>query len=163
LFISERTRVNPAIELNGMLFEGNYEMKASPEKIWDFIIDPNQISKCLPDLKSLEVESQDRFLAITRVGVGPIKADFKFRIEILDKEPPTRVKLRADGSGSGSRVNLNIAIEIKQIADGSLVAYNTDAKMGGLIASLGQRVITETAGKTVASIFDCVKKQVELA
>jgi len=146
-----------------MILEGSYEMKAPPERIWDFIIDPNRISKCLPDLKSLEVESEDKFVAVTRVGVGPIRADFKFRIEITGKEPPSRVKLKADGSGSGSRVNLDISIEIRQVPEGSQLLYRSDVKVGGMMAGLGQRVMTDTAAKTVASIFDCVKKQVEQA
>ena len=111
--ISGRLRVNPVAELNGMILEGSYEMKAPPERIWDFIIDPDRISKCLPDLKSLEVESEDKFVAVTRVGVGPIRADFKFRIEITGKEPPSRVKLKADGSGSGSRVCPELATCIR--------------------------------------------------
>jgi hypothetical protein len=138
-------------------------MKASAARIWDFITDPNRISKCLPDLKSLEIESEDKFLAVTRVGVGPIRADFKFRIEITGKEPPSRVQLKADGSGSGSRVNLDISINLKQVAGGTRLAYRSDVKVGGMMAGLGQRVITDTAGKTVASIFDCVKKQMEQA
>jgi len=31
------------------------------------------------------------------------------------------------------------------------------------MAGLGQRVMMDTAGKTVAGIFDCIKKQVEQA
>jgi hypothetical protein len=144
-----------------MIFEGSYEVKAPPERVWDFIIDPNRISKCLPDLKSLEVESEDKFVAVTRVGVGPIRADFKFRIEITGKEPPSRVKLKADGSGSGSRVNLDISIEIRQLGGGAQLVYRSDVKVGGMMAGVGQRVITDTARKTVASIFDCIKGQVE--
>jgi hypothetical protein len=155
--------VNPVAVLKEMMLEGSYEMKAPPERIWHFIIDPNKISKCLPDLKSLEIESEDKFLAVTRVGVGPIRADLKFRIEITGKDPPSRVKLKADGSGSGSRVNLDISMELRQVAGGAQLAYKADVKVGGMMAGLGQRVMMDTAGKTVAGIFDCIKKQVEQA
>ena len=161
LFISEWPAVNPATESNGTIFEGSYEMKASPDRIWEFIVDPTKIGRCLPDLKSLEIEGEDKFVAVTRVGVGPIRTDFKFRMEITRKEPPSRVELRADGYGSGSRVNLDIGIEIRQVAGGSLLVYRSEVKVGGMMAGLGQRVITDTAGKTVTSIFDCVKKQME--
>lgn len=153
--------MNPVAELNAVILEGSYEIKASAERIWDFVTDPNRISKCLPGLKSLEVEGEDRFVAVTRVGVGTIRADFKFKIEITGKEPPSRVKLKAEGSGSGSRVNLDISIEIRQIAGGAQLVYRSDARVSGMMAGVGQRVITDTAGKTVATIFECVKAQVE--
>ena len=156
--IAERESDNGVI---GMIFEGSYQMEASPDRIWEFIVDPTKISNCLPDLKSLEVEGEDKFVAVIRVGVGPIRADFKFKMQITRKERPSRVQLRADGTGSGSRVNLDIGIEIKQIVGGSQLVYRSDVKVGGMMAGLAQRVITDIAEKTIASIFNCVKMQVK--
>jgi carbon monoxide dehydrogenase subunit G len=144
-----------------MKFEGRYELKAPPDRIWEYIIDPAKIGQCLPGLKSLEIESANKFLAVARVGVGPIKADFKFRIEITGKEPSRRVQLKALGSGSGSSVNLNVAIEIRQVSAGTELDYRSDMIIGGAIAGLGQRVLADAATKTVADVFDCVKRHVE--
>lgn len=80
-----------------LIFEGKFEVKAPRPKVWEFIIDPSRIGRCLPDLKSLEVESEDRFVALVRVGVGPIKADFKFKIEIVEKTPINGARLKAAG------------------------------------------------------------------
>ena len=144
-----------------MILEGTYELKAPREKLWEFIIDPAKIGKCLPDLKTLEVESQDKFAAVIRVGVGPIRADFKFRIEILGKEPVSHVQLKAVGSGSGSNIVIDMAIDLKEAPGGSQLVYRADVKVGGMMASLGQRVMNDTANRTVVSVFDCIKKQVE--
>jgi carbon monoxide dehydrogenase subunit G len=142
-----------------MILEGTYEFMTPREKLWEFIIDPAKISKCLPDLKNLHIESADKFVAIIRVGVGPIRTDFKFRIEIVGKEPLNHVMLRAVGSGSGSSITLDTAIDLKQIPDGSQLFYRSDVKVAGMMASLGQRVIKETADKTISGIFECIKNQ----
>ena len=144
-----------------MIFQGKYELKAVREKVWTFIIDPAKISKCLPELKSLDVESEDRFFAVVRVGVGMIRADFKLRIEILEKNPMDSVKLRGVGTGSGSSVQVHLTIELKETLEGTELLYSSDVTIGGIIASLGQRVIRETAEKTVASVFECIRQQVE--
>lgn len=144
-----------------MILEGSFELRAPKEKLWSFLIDPNKMAKCFPDLQSLEVESADRFVAVVRVGVGPIKADFKFRTEILGKEPIDRVRLKAVGSGSGNSIILDVGIELKDIPGGSELLYKADVKVGGIMASLGQRVIRDTADKTITAVFECVKKQVE--
>ena len=140
-----------------MILEGKYSIETSREKLWMFIIDPNKIGKCLPDLKNLSVESENKFTAVIAVGVGFMKADFKFKIEIVGKEPASRVQLRAVGTGSGSSINLDLAIELKEIPEGSELDYRADVKVSGMIASLGQLVIKDTAEKTVKGIFDCIR------
>jgi len=146
-----------------MIIEGSYELKASPDRTWEYIIDPAKIGKCLPDLKSLNVESENKFTAVIRVGVGPIRSEFKFRIEITGKEPPHRVQLKAVGSGSGSNVNIDVAIDIKEVLGGCQLVYKADVKIGGMMAGLGQRVIMDAASKTVASVFSCIKREIEQA
>ena len=145
----------------GMILEGSYELNATPDTVWEFIIDPARISKCFPDLKTVAIENESKFTAVVRAGVGPIRTDFKFRIEITGKEPPRRVQLKAAGYASGSTINLDVAVEINQVPGGSQLVYKSDVKVGGMMAGLGQRVITDAASKTVASVFSCVKKQVE--
>jgi len=142
-----------------MILQGTYEFMTPREKLWEFIIDPGKIGKCLPDLKTLQVESADKFVAIIRVGVGPIRTDFKFRIEIIGKEPVNRVRLRAVGSGSGSSITLDTTIDLEEIPDGSQLVYRCDVKVAGVMASLGQRLIKETADKTISGIFECIKNQ----
>jgi carbon monoxide dehydrogenase subunit G len=143
-----------------MILEGTYEFTTSREKLWEFIINPAHIGKCLPDLRSLEVESEDKFVALVRVGVGPIRTDFKFRIEISGKEPLSHMRLRAVGSGSGSSIILNTEIGLREILGGCELFYRSDVKVGGIMASLGQRMIRGTADKMVTTLFECIKKQI---
>jgi carbon monoxide dehydrogenase subunit G len=144
-----------------MIFEGRYELKAPREKVWDFIIDPARIGKCLPELKSMEVEGEDKFAAVIRLGVGHLRTDFKFSIEITGKEPISNVQLKAVGTGSGSNVTIDTTIELKETAAGTELIYSANASVAGIMASLGQRVIHDTTEKTVTAIFECIKTQVE--
>ena len=143
-----------------MIFEGKFEVKAPRSKVWEFIIDPAKIASCLPDLRNLEVEGEDRFVAMVRVGVGPIKTDFKFKIQILEKAPMNRARLKATGSGSGSNIILDTAIELTDMLGGTQLSYISDVKVGGIMAGLGQRVIKDTADRTISAVFECVRNQV---
>jgi len=144
-----------------MIFEGRHQLNTPREKLWEFIIDPAKIGKCLPDLKSLNIESSDKFLATIPVGVGFIKADFKFKIEITDKQPISKVSVKAVGAGSGSSITIDTTIELNEIPDGTELKYTSEAKVGGMMASLGQRLIRDTADKIIAGVFACVKEQIE--
>jgi carbon monoxide dehydrogenase subunit G len=144
-----------------MIFEGKYELRSSRERLWEFLNDPTKISRCLPDLKALEVESEDKFNAVIHVGVGFIRTDFKFKIEILERNPVTHLRLKAVGGGSGSSITIDLGIELNEFSGGSELFYRSDIKVGGIVASLGQRVINDTAGKTLAEVFECIRRQVE--
>lgn len=146
----------------GMNFEGTFEVKASRDKVWDFVIDPNKIGKCLPDLKSLQVEADNKFTAIARVGIGFMKGDFRFQLAIVEQTPPSHARLRGTGSGVGSSMNMDTSIDLADSDTGTKLTYKADVQIGGTLASVGQRVIGGTIEKTISDVFTCVKRQVEV-
>jgi hypothetical protein len=145
----------------GLNFEGTYEVKAPRERVWDFVIDPNKIGKCLPDLKSFEVEAENKFTAVARVGIAFMKGDFKFQLAIIEKNPPSHARLKGSGTGVGSSVNMDTSIDLAEAEGGTKLTYKADVQIGGTLASVGQRVIGGTVEKAVAQVFSCVKKQLE--
>ena len=145
----------------GLNFDGTYQIKAPREKVWDFVIDPNKIGKCLPDLKNLEVGADNKFTAIARVGIGFMKGDFKFQLAIVEQTPPSHARLKGTGTGVGGSVNMDTSIDLAEADGGTKLAYKADVQIGGTLASVGQRVIGGTAEKTIADVFSCVKKQLE--
>jgi len=137
-------------------------MKASRDKVWDFVIDPNKIGKCLPDLKSLQVEADNKFTAIARVGIGFMKGDFRFQLAIVEQTPPSHARLKGTGSGVGSSMNMDTSIDLADSDTGTKLTYKADVQIGGTLASVGQRVIGGTIEKTISDVFTCVKRQVEV-
>ncbi len=144
-----------------MNFEGTFEVKAPRDKVWDFVIDPNRIGKCLPDLKSLHIEGEDKFAAVARVGIGFMKGDFRFQLAIVEKNPPSHARLIGTGAGVGSSLDLDTSIDLEETGMGTKLTYKADMKIGGTLAGVGQRVIGSTTQKTISEVFTCVKKQLE--
>jgi carbon monoxide dehydrogenase subunit G len=144
-----------------MNLEGKYEVKAPRENLFNFITAPDKIGGCLPGLKNLEMESENKFNAIVRVGIGFMKGEFKFQVEIVEKHPPTSVTLNGNGTGTGSNVDMRIVIELVEFREGTLFLYKADVKFGGLIAGLTERVICSVVEKTVSDIFECVRMELE--
>jgi hypothetical protein len=145
----------------GLNFEGTYEVKAPRERVWDFVINPNKIGKCLPDLKSLDIEAENKFTAVARVGIGFMKGDFKFQLAIVEQNPPSHARLKGTGTGVGSTVNMDTSVDLAEAEGGTKLTYKADVQIGGTLASVGQRVIGGTVEKTIAEVFSCVKKQLE--
>ncbi len=144
-----------------MIFEGTIEVKAVRERVWEFVIDPNKIGKCLPDLKNLQIEGEDKFAAVARVGIGFMKGDFRFQLAIVEKNPPSHARLKGTGAGVGSSFDLDTSIDLAETETGTKLTYVADLKIGGTLAGIGQRVIGSTTQQTMSEVFTCVKKQLE--
>ena len=145
-----------------MLFEGDFDLKAPRQKVWEFVIVPSNIAKCLPDLQKLEVVAPHRFRATVKAGVGFVKGTFSFEFMMLDLQPATHAKLSAHGSGAGSVVDLETTMDLSDLPDGGTrMAWKAEAKVGGLLAGVGQRLLKEAAQRLVNNLFTCLKKQLE--
>jgi carbon monoxide dehydrogenase subunit G len=150
------------LDLEKMHFEGTFDVKASKEHVYDFLLDPNRLAKCLPDLQKMEVESEDRFKATVRVGISFIKGNLNFQFSILDKNRPSHARLVGHGSGMGSTIDLDTVLDLTDgPGGGTSMSWKAEAKIGGQIASVGQRLIGGQAEKQVKQLFDCLKKQLE--
>ncbi|HZW56821.1 MAG TPA: carbon monoxide dehydrogenase subunit G [Nitrososphaerales archaeon] len=147
-----------------MHFEGTFNVKAPKEKVFGMMLDPNQISQCMPDLQKLEVKSPDDFTAVVKAGVSFIKGDFTLHFTTVEKTPPTHAKLVAHGTGIGSTVDLDTLMDIADAqGGGTSMKWSADAKIGGRIASVGQRLLNGQAEKIVKNLFECLQTKLEAA
>ena len=142
--------------------EGTYVIKAPRKKVFDFVSNPKSVSRCLPDLQSLEILSKDSFKATVKVGIGFVKGAFNFDVNLLEKTPPSHAKLKAHGSGSGSVIDLDTSIDLTDNPDGGTkLTWTAEAMIGGLLAGVGQRLIGTASEKQVSQLFECIKKNLE--
>jgi carbon monoxide dehydrogenase subunit G len=145
-------------------FEGTFNVKAPKETVYSVILDPNQISQCMPDLQKLDVKSPDDFNAIIKAGVSFIKGDFNLHFTTVEKTPPTHAKLTAHGTGIGSTVDMDTIMDLSDTeGGGTSMKWSADARIGGRIASVGQRLLSGQAEKIIKNLFECLQGKLEAA
>jgi carbon monoxide dehydrogenase subunit G len=145
-----------------MHFEGTFDIKSPRQKVWEFLSIPDNLAKCLPDVQKFEVIAPDRFKATVKAGVGFIKGTFNIEVSMHDMQPPTHAKLVVRGTGVGSSVDIEASMDLSDLPDGGTrMTWKADAKVGGLIASVGHRLLEGAAQKIVSNLFASIKKQLE--
>jgi carbon monoxide dehydrogenase subunit G len=78
-----------------MHFEGMLSIQAPRAKVWDYLTDPEKVSKSAPGLESLEiVEPGKKFRATTSIGFGSVKVRFVNDVEWVELDPPHRAWTR---------------------------------------------------------------------
>ena len=124
-----------------MKIEGTTEIAAPLERVWAGFLDPAILSKAIPGCEELVAIGPDEYKAVMKVGVGPVKGTFEGKVRLSNQEPPNRYRMAVEGSGSPGFVRGDAVIELADASDGTRVTCNGDVQVGGLIASVGQRLL----------------------
>ena len=145
-----------------MHFEGSVPIKASREKVWAFVIDPEQVGSCGPGVEKIEVVDATHFKATAKVGVGFITARFNVDMTFAELEAPDRALIKARGQAPGSAVDATAQMRLSDGPDGTTVMdWTADVNLAGTLASVGARLIEGTATKMIGQTFDCMRAKLE--
>jgi carbon monoxide dehydrogenase subunit G len=143
-----------------MHYDGSFDVTAPKEKVYDFITDPNKVTTIFPDVQSVKIIDEDNFTLKAKVGMSFIRGTMDVKGSMTDKKKPTSVKLKARGTGLNSSVDLDSTFTMEDGASGGThVSWAADAKMSGMIASVGSRLIDSAADKYVKQIIGSLQKK----
>ena len=147
-----------------MHFEGTVDIAAPRDRVWAFVIDPNQVGQCGPGVESIEVVDDQHFKATAKVGVGFITARFVVNLEFVDLDEPSSATIKAHGQAPGSAVDADARMQLSDRDDGgTTMDWSADVNIAGTIASVGARLIEGTANKMIGQTFDCMRTKLEAA
>ena len=145
-----------------MQFSGSVEIAAPRERVWAFVIDPNQVGQCGPGVESIEVIDDTHFKATAKVGIGFISARFVVNMEFAEMQAPDRATIKAHGQAPGSAVDATAEMALSDGADGGTkMDWSANVNIAGTLASVGARMIDGTANKMISQTFDCMKSKLE--
>ena len=150
-----------------MQIENEFEVLASPDRVYAFLLDVNRVVACMPGAELSEVVDPTTFKGRVKIKVGPITVSYNGTARIAESDEARRVAtLQADGretTGPGSaRATATMAVEPS--GDGaSTVRLTTDFTVAGRIANFGRGVMEDVSKRLVSQMADCIKANLETA
>lgn len=114
---------------------GDVYLPASPERVRQALSDPKVLQKVLPGCEALEEESPGVFKARLSMGIAAVRGRYEGRLVLGENE------LTVSGQGSAGFVEAHIPYELSTEGEGTRLRYQGEAKVGGLLAGVGQRVL----------------------
>jgi uncharacterized protein len=124
-----------------MKIEGSSDIAAPRDQVWAAFLDPGTLAQAIPGCEQLEEVGTGEYRATMKVGVAAIKGTFQGKVRLSDQEPPNRYRMAVEGTGGPGFVRGDATMELTDIEGGIRVSYNADVQVGGLIASVGQRML----------------------
>ncbi len=145
-----------------MELKGSRVIAADRAKVWERLNDPATLKACIPGCEELTGSAGDGFEAVVKQKVGPVKATFKGKVTLSDVVAGESYRISGEGSGGVAGFAKGGAdVTLADVEDGTELTYLAEAKVGGKIAQLGNRLIDGFARKMADSFFDNFRAAVE--
>lgn len=110
-------------------------LDAPPARVWALLLDPAEMGRCVPGMESVEVLSEEEYLAVMKVKISFISARFKLRTRIVERDAPRY--LRAEGTGEDA----SVASSLKQTSE----MWLAEREGGG--TELRMKVVVDVLGR----------------
>lgn len=144
-----------------MQLSGEHVSQAPPERVWQFMLDPEVLKASLPGCERLDEIGEDEYSATMTIGIGMIKGKYEGTVKISDKQEPASFRMIVDGKGPQGQMTGDGLIEFTPQGSGTLIKWSGDANVRGVLARIGARVIQPAAKMIVGQFFKSMEKYAE--
>jgi len=139
---------------------GQYTIDAPREQVWAALNDLEVLARVVPGCQRLEQVGEHEFEGTLKIGIQAIKGTYHGRIRLEDIRPPEHYRLVANGKGSNGVVDGAGTVDLAEQDGRTLLSYGGEAKIGGTLASVGQRLIEGTARQLINQSLKALSEQV---
>lgn len=148
-----------------MHLDGHFTIKAAQSDVYDFLTDPNRVSRYMPDVKNVTIDDQDHFTVTARVGVSHIKGDVVMKLTIKDRQPPVSTIIVGKGSGLASMVDMVTSFTLEPAgAAETVVHWKGDVTISGKLAAFGpQGLMDRIARKNIDTFIEGIRTGLDAA
>lgn len=144
-----------------MKVDGAALLPASRERVWKSLTSPEFLAKCLPGAQELKPDGPGRYKVSLKMGIAAFSGKFEGAVQLADEKPPESFIMSVEGRGVPGFMKGagTIALREDTKAGQTEVRYSGDAQVGGVIASVGNRMIEAAAKKIIQQFFDAAAAQ----
>ena len=140
-----------------MQFQRSFRFDAPRERVWELLLDPEQVRQCIGGAAAMTTVGGDVYEAEIPVSVGPFRMSLRASVTLQDQTPPDAYTLLLTASGAGSSVTGRAGVALAEEGDHTLVRVQGEAEMSGLIGQIGDAAAVSAAESRMAEFFECMQ------
>lgn len=142
---------------------GGTETIAAPVgALWEALNDPQVLTRCVPGCKTMTEISPDAYKLDMQLRVAAVSGSFEGEIALFDKDAPKTCSIKVSGAGTLGHGNGTARFEITpEGAEASRLTYQGVGEIGGLVAGVGQRILSSVSKHLVGRFFTALRKEFE--
>ena len=143
----------------------SFTVKAPVAAVWDFLIDPARVARCLPGAAITGKVDDKTYTGTMAVKVGPVGASYKGQITFASLDAVAR---RAEILGTGQDVrgkggaDLKLTSTLKESAPGTTeVVVVSQVNITGILAQLGRGMIQDVSDQLFQIFSERMRGELE--
>jgi carbon monoxide dehydrogenase subunit G len=149
----------------GLRFEHAFMVKAAPEKVWAYLIDPYRVAPALPGATITEKVDEQTYGGQITVKVGPVSARYKGTLKFENVDASARsadmVAKGQDVSGRGG-ADMRMQSRLTEKAPGETeVTVVSDVNVTGILAQMGRGLIQDVSNQMFQKFTQAVRAELE--
>ena len=144
-----------------MTMTGEVQLPASRQVVWEKLNDPAVLTRCVPGCKSMAETAPDSYNVEMQLRVAAVGGTFEGAISLTDKDAPKSCNIQVSGSGSLGHGTGTARFDIEPDGEGSKLIYKGNGEIGGLVAGVGQRILTSVSKHLIGRFFVALRKEFE--
>lgn len=145
-----------------MELKNEFRVSVPVEEAWAVLTDLERVAPSMPGAELQEVDG-DEYKGVVKVKVGPITAQYKGSIRIVEKDDELhRAVLRAEGRDTRGQGNASATITamVTPDGDGSSVSIVTDLSVTGKVAQFGRSAMGDISAKLLGQFVQSLEADV---
>ena len=146
-----------------MKIENTLKIDAPRSRVFAALIDPAVLQKCIPGCEEMVSTGENQYNAKLTAGVGPVKGVFTATVSLQDIVAPDHYKITVEGKGQPGFVKGTGELNLKEEDGGTSIQYTGEVNVGGLLASVGQRMIQGAANMMAGRFFKALEAEARAA
>ena len=147
-----------------MLIEEKFSVMSPVQKIWDSLLDPEIIGRCIPGCEKVEPINDTEYDSIIKAKVGFMAVRFKIRTIIEEMVPHELIRTVGEGKEARNlgQFKQKTRINFNKLSEGETeISYQSDVSIVGKLATFGDRILKAKAREVGKEFADAVKKKLE--
>lgn len=118
------------------------------------LMDTDTLARVVPAVSKLEKTGDNEFKAIAEIKMGPVSGSFSGNLTLGDIRENEGYTLHVRQSSKIGNADAVVAIQLKPVAaEQTEISFDGNAKLSGLLARTGQRVISGVATTLTKQFF----------
>ena len=142
-----------------MKVAGEAVLNAPVEQVWNALLDPSVLVRTIPGCERLQTKGENSYDMTVTAGVAAIRGTYAGSCELRDLHPHESLVLKASGAGAPGTIAADVKVSFDDKQDGTtLLRYDADAVVGGMIGGVGQRMLTSVSKRMAGEFFGNVEQ-----
>ncbi|GGG13627.1 CoxG family protein [Paenibacillus abyssi] len=147
-----------------MKVNGTYDIPANAITTYELLTDPDVLVRTMPGLKSLKSIGDNHYEAELEVGISVVKGRYKGTVKLEDEIAGEQFRLVMNGQGPLGFVEMNMFVQLEQTSDQQTKVHcEGEASVGGVVAGIGQRMMSGVASMLMGQFFTAMRKEASKA